>query len=146
MFSIREYRTLIAFCLLLIFLAAPCESSLVGQDQPDILTVDVSVFPPMVMKNDKGEFYGFDIDLWENGFLHEIHQRWLDELFVAFFGLKFSGVYPRIRCNSLHTTHARIRHAGSVRIQANTILFPIPHLTAENLFDAPTPITVDEIT
>jgi hypothetical protein len=42
--------------------------------------------------------------------------------------------------------HARKRHAGRVRIQASTILPPTPHLTAENLFDAPTPIMVDEIT
>ena len=42
--------------------------------------------------------------------------------------------------------HARIRHAGNVNIQASTIVFPIPHLTADNLLDAPTPIMVDEIT
>ncbi len=43
-------------------------------------------------------------------------------------------------------SHARIVHAGRVRIQAATIFIPTPHLTAENLFDAPTPIMVDEMT
>ena len=55
----------LVFFLLLISLVAPCESNPGGQDQPELLTVDISVFPPMIMKNDKGEFYGFDIDLWE---------------------------------------------------------------------------------
>ncbi len=41
---------------------------------------------------------------------------------------------------------ARIVHAGSVMIHARTIFPPTPHLTAENLFEAPTPIIVDEIT
>jgi hypothetical protein len=36
--------------------------------------------------------------------------------------------------------------AGIVRTQARTIFPPTPHLTADNLFDAPTPIIVDEIT
>ena len=54
--------------------------------------------------------------------------------------------YPRIKCSSLQIIHARIVHAGSVRIHANTIFFPIPHLTAESLFDAPTPMIVEEIT
>ena len=61
----KLYYPVVAFFLLLIILAVPCESSPGGQDQSDLLTVDVSVFPPMVMKNDKGEYYGFDIDLWE---------------------------------------------------------------------------------
>jgi len=61
----KLYCSAAAFFLILFFLAGPCESSSGGQDQSDPLTVDVFVFPPMVMKNDKGEFYGFDIDLWE---------------------------------------------------------------------------------
>ena len=54
-----------AFFLILLFLAMPCESSSGWQDQSDVLTVDVFIFPPMVMKNDNGEYYGFDIDLWD---------------------------------------------------------------------------------
>ena len=35
--------------------------------------------------------------------------------------------------------------AGIVRTQAHTILLPIPHLTAEALFAAPTPMMDPEI-
>jgi len=35
---------------------------------------------------------------------------------------------------------------GIVKIQAITIFFAIPHLTAENFLHAPTPIIEDEIT
>lgn len=61
----KLHYSVVAFSLLLIILAVPCESSTDRQDQADLLTVDISIFPPMVMKNDKGEYYGFDIDLWE---------------------------------------------------------------------------------
>ena len=61
----KLYYSVVTFFLMLLSLAGPCEASSGGQYQSDVLIVDVSVFPPMVMKNDKGEFYGFDIDLWE---------------------------------------------------------------------------------
>ncbi len=54
--------------------------------------------------------------------------------------------YLTIRFNPLQITHASTVHAGSVKIHARMIFPPIPHLTAESLFDAPTPIIVDEIT
>lgn len=61
----KLYCSAAVFFLILISLAGPCEAGPDGQYQSDLLIVDVSVFPPMVMKNAKGEFYGFDIDLWE---------------------------------------------------------------------------------
>jgi ABC-type amino acid transport substrate-binding protein len=61
----KLYYFAATFLLMLVLLAGPCESSSDGRDQSDFLVVDVSIFPPMVMKNDKGDFYGFDIDLWE---------------------------------------------------------------------------------
>jgi len=36
--------------------------------------------------------------------------------------------------------------AGIVITHARTMFPPTPHLTAENLFDAPTPMMVDEMT
>jgi len=51
--------------LILLSLTGLCKADSERQDQSDVLIVGVSVFPPMVMKNDRGEFYGFDIDLWE---------------------------------------------------------------------------------
>jgi ABC-type amino acid transport substrate-binding protein len=61
----KLYYFVATFFLILFFLAGPSESSSGGQGQSDFLIVDVSIFPPLVMKNDKGDFYGFDIDLWE---------------------------------------------------------------------------------
>jgi len=61
----KLHYSVITFLLILVFFVAPCESSSSGQVQAVFLIVDVSLFPPMVMKNEKGEFYGFDIDLWE---------------------------------------------------------------------------------
>ncbi len=46
----------------------------------------------------------------------------------------------------MHINHARIAHAGSVRTHATTMLPPIPHRTADNLLEAPTPMIVDEMT
>jgi polar amino acid transport system substrate-binding protein len=59
-----RYSVMIIY-LILLFLAGPSEAAPDTQDQSDVLVVDVFVNPPMVMKNEKGEFYGFDIDLWE---------------------------------------------------------------------------------
>jgi len=61
----KVYYFVMTFFLILLSLAGLCEASSAGQDQSDVLNVGVFVFPPMVMKNDRGEFYGFDIDMWE---------------------------------------------------------------------------------
>ena len=50
------------------------------------------------------------------------------------------------RCSALQISHARIVHAGIVIIHASTMLPPTPHFTADSLFEAPTPMIVDEIT
>src|SRR5271169_5956563 len=42
--------------------------------------------------------------------------------------------------------HARTAHAGRVMIHARTIFPPTPHLTADNLLEAPTPMIVEDIT
>lgn len=42
-------------------------------------------------------------------------------------------------------TNDTIALAGMVIIHAHTILFPIPHLTADILLAAPTPIILPEI-
>lgn len=43
-------------------------------------------------------------------------------------------------------TQASPKQAGMVKTQASIILPPIPHLTAESLLEAPTPITAEDIT
>ncbi len=50
-----------------------------------------------------------------------------------------------IRSAALQIAHASIEQAGKVNIHAKIILPAIPHLTADNLFVAPTPNIVDEI-
>ncbi len=51
--------------LMLAFFVGSYDSSSGGQDRTDPLIVDVAVLPPMVMKSNNGQFFGFDIDLWE---------------------------------------------------------------------------------
>ena len=46
---------------------------------------------------------------------------------------------------ALQMIHASIAHAGRVKTQARTILPATPHLTAESLLVAPTPIIVEEM-
>jgi predicted P-loop ATPase/GTPase len=57
-----------------------------------------------------------------------------------------TAIYRKNRCNIVQIIQARTIHAGIVITQARIMLPPTPHLTADNLFEAPTPMMVDEMT
>ena len=46
---------------------------------------------------------------------------------------------------AVQRAHPSSAQAGIVMTQATIIFPPTPHLTAESLFDAPTPMIVDEM-